>query len=148
VQVLVIDDNPDDAELTAEALTGVCPPGATRVCHAAEDALRCLRSGLSTDDGPRLPRLILLDINMPQMSGLDFLRILKSDERMRHIPVVMLTTSDEESDIVASYALGSNGYIVKAFELSALKEDMRKAGAYWLEVNQLPRSGRGGGNAR
>ncbi len=138
VDVLLVEDNPNDAELTMRALRASVR--SERFMHA-EDGVKAL--GLLFEEGgaarlAKLPRMILLDLKLPKLDGLEVLRRVKQDERTRSIPVVVLTSSKEERDIFESYRLGANSYLVKpvGFEeyIAAIKEACR----YWLVLNQPP----------
>jgi two-component system response regulator len=138
VDVLLVEDNPNDAELTMRALRSSVR--SERFMHA-EDGVKAI--GILFEDGGaarpnKLPRMILLDLKLPKLDGLEVLRRVKQDERTRSIPVVVLTSSREERDIFESYRLGANSYLVKpvGFEeyIAAIKEACR----YWLVLNQPP----------
>ena len=140
-QILLIDDNVDDAELTRAALGELCDLDC-EVVFNAEDALDFLyRRGAYAERSPDPPALVLLDIRMPQIDGLELLGIIKSHEHLSVIPVVMLTSSAEERDIMASYRLGSNAYIVKPIRGPELVSALRKTEAFWLTLNQAPPHG-------
>jgi two-component system response regulator len=99
-----------------------------------EEALKYIFS----DDGLNTPKIVLLDLKMPKVSGIEVLRALKSDERTKHIPVVVLTSSKEEPDVKECYALGVNSYIVKPVEFDKFLEAVSEMGVYWLMLNQAP----------
>jgi two-component system response regulator len=125
VEILLVEDNPDDAELTIRAL---------RKSHLAnQEALDFLY-----DKTNEIPRLVLLDLKMPKVDGLDVLRKIKSDENLKLIPVVMLTSSKQESDIIASYKLGVNAYIVKPVDFDQFIKAVTELGLFWLVLNQPP----------
>jgi CheY-like chemotaxis protein len=141
-QVLLVDDSVDDAELAINVLADYGPVDMITVAHdgaAAIDYLAC--RGVYASRTPGNPALILLDVKMPKVDGLELLREIKSDDRFRTIPVVMLTSSREERDILSSYRLGSNGYVVKPMVFSEFVETVRKIGAFWLKVNEPASSG-------
>ncbi len=135
-KILLVDDSIDDVELTQAVL------GATADCEAvysAEDALDFLyRRGAYANRAAFVPSLVLLDIKMPGVDGLELLGMIKSDERLRSIPVVMLTSSGEERDIAASYRLGSNAYVVKPIEAERLASVLKTTETFWLAVNEPP----------
>ncbi len=136
-QVLLVDDSMDDAELAINALSAYGPVEMITVIHdgaAAVDYLQC--RGVYAGRASGNPALILLDVKMPKVDGLELLGAIKSDEKLKTIPVVMLTSSREQSDIVSSYRLGSNGYVVKPMVFTEFVETMRKIGAFWLKVNE------------
>ncbi len=143
VGVLLVEDNPDDLKLALEAfrrnklVTGI---------HVVRNGAEALEfafcsgpySGRQIENGPKV---ILLDLKLPLVDGLEVLRRIKGDPRTRTIPVVVLTTSREESDIVESYQLGVNSYIVKPVDFDQFTESVRQLGLYWLLLNQTPLSG-------
>ena len=136
-QVLLVDDSVDDAELAVSVLSDYGSPDLISVVHdgaTAADFLRCRGTFAGRTSGN--PALILLDVKMPKVDGLELLREIKADERLKTIPVVMLTSSREERDIVTSYRLGSNGYVVKPMVFSEFVESVRQIGAFWLTVNE------------
>jgi two-component system response regulator len=131
--ILLVEDNPDDVTLTSRALTQNNISNEMIVATDGEEALRYL---LPDDpDAVPLPVLVLLDINLPKISGLDVLRGIRSHERTRYVPVVVLTTSSEERDIVESYQLGANGYVRKPVVFDDFLDAIRILGLYWLLVN-------------
>ena len=134
--ILLIEDNPDDAGLTLRALRK--NHLANRVIHLkdGEEALEYLFS----EHFSRLPKLILLDLKMPKVDGIEVLRKLKSDDRRKIIPVAVLTSSKEEADIVASYRLGVNAYIVKPVDFDKFSKAVADLGLFWLVLNQSPSS--------
>jgi two-component system response regulator len=133
--ILLVEDNPDDIELTTRALRQNNIKNELVVATDGEEALRYLQpeGGM-----PQPPLLVLLDINIPKINGLEVLRTLRSDPRTRCIPVVVLTTSNEERDIVESYQLGANSYVRKPVAFENFLEAIRLLGLYWLLVNQRP----------
>ena len=141
VEILLVEDNPADVELTLRALTShhlanqlfVCRDGAEAIDFFFGDAPNTLR------DIGVTPRVILLDLNLPKVDGLEVLRRLKADERTRTIPVVVLTSSAEQPDIAAAYRLGANSYIVKPVDFEAFSRAVSDLGLYWLLVNRPPR---------
>ena len=135
--VLLVDDSVDDAELAINVLSEFGPDEMIAVVHdgaAAVDYLNCrgAYAGRARDN----PVLILLDVKMPKVDGLELLGEIKSDERLKTIPVVMLTSSREERDVVSSYRLGCNAYVVKPMVFTEFVETVRKIGAFWLKVNE------------
>jgi two-component system, response regulator len=133
-EILLIEDNMDDAGLTIRAL---------RKNHLANKVLH-LRDGeealsyLFSENFVRLPKLILLDLKMPKVDGIEVLKKLKADEQLKIIPVAMLTSSREEADIVASYSLGVNAYIVKPVDFEKFSKAVSDLGLFWLVLNQPP----------
>jgi len=140
VEILLVEDNPDDAELTLRALKKYHV--ANNIVHVSdgEEALDFLyaRGAYKGRTCPQLPRLMLLDLNLPKINGLEVLKIIKSDPATRLIPITVLTSSKEERDIVESYQLGVNSYIVKPVEFDKFMEAIRDLGLYWLLLNQPP----------
>jgi two-component system, response regulator len=132
--ILLVEDNLDDAGLTIRAL---------RKNHLANKVLH-LRDGeealayLFSDKFTRRPKLILLDLKMPKVDGIQVLKRLKADDQLKIIPVAVLTSSREESDIVASYSLGVNAYIVKPVDFDKFSKAVSDLGLFWLMLNQPP----------
>jgi CheY-like chemotaxis protein len=136
-RILLVDDSVDDAELAINVLSdygGVDLITLVQDGAAAGDYLHC--RGAYAGRAPDNPALILLDVKMPKVDGLELLRDIKSDERLKTIPVVMLTSSREERDVVNSYRLGSNAYVVKPMVFTEFVETIRKIGAFWLKINE------------
>ena len=139
VDILLVEDNASDAELAMRALRkGKLANGITWVKDGAEALEFIFRDGAYAGRPDQLPRLILLDLKLPKVDGIEVLRRIKSDERAKTIPVVVLTSSAEERDIVESYKLGVNSYVVKPVEFDQFSETVAKAGYYWLLVNKAP----------
>jgi CheY-like chemotaxis protein len=141
VEILLVEDNPEDAELTLRALKK--NNLANNIFHV-KDGAEALEFLFATGayvsrriESP--PRVILLDLNLPKVSGLEVLQKLKSDERTRMVPVVALTSSKQDRDMAESYKLGVNSYIVKPVEFEAFLESVKRSGFYWLMVNKIPR---------
>ena len=141
VDILLVEDNPQDAELTIRALK---KRNLANHLFAVEDGAQALdflfgqgqyASRRVTDH----PKVILLDLKLPKVNGLEVLRAIRADERTRPIPVVIVTSSHEDPDIQAAYDLGANSYVVKPVEFSAFSEAMSQVGFYWLLVNQAPK---------
>jgi two-component system response regulator len=131
--ILLVEDSPDDVMLTQRALRKNNIGNRVVVATDGEQAIDYL---LPADGKRVVPELILLDINLPKLSGLDVLRAIRGDERTRYLSVVVLTTSNEEQDIVSSYDLGANSYVRKPVEFDNFLEAVRVLGLYWLLVNQ------------
>lgn len=137
VEILLVEDNRDDEELTLLTLEENHIANAIQVARDGAEALDYL-FGTGQYDGRdvmRQPNLILLDIKLPKVSGLEVLRAIKRDERTRKIPVVVLTSSREEPDVAASYTLGANSYIVKPVDFDKFKDTVRQLGFYWQILN-------------
>lgn len=138
--ILLVDDNPNDVELTLHALKKNGFDGAVQIVRDGAEALDFIFSkgrfaGRPAGSGPRL---ILLDLKLPKVSGLEVLKRVKSDEAMRQIPVVALTTSRERRDVDESYRLGVNSYIAKPVDFMEFSEVMRMIAQYWFAFNELP----------
>jgi two-component system, response regulator len=140
IEILLVEDNPNDAELCLRALKkNKLANKVIRVCDG-EEALDYIfaRNQFKSRDRLNIPRLILLDLKLPKVDGLEVLKVIKSDSFTRLIPVVVLTSSREESDMVESYKLGVNSYIVKPVDFDKFIESVRHIGFYWLLLNQQP----------
>jgi two-component system, response regulator len=140
VEILLVEDNDEDAELAVRALRKHRLANKVLVLKDGAAALDFLFSEgehAGRDPLPR-PRVILLDLKLPKVDGLEVLRRLKSDERTRHLPVVMMTSSRQESDLVASYRLGVNSYIVKPVEFEDFLRAVADVGLYWMLLNRPP----------
>lgn len=140
VEILLVEDNPADLELTLHAFKSHNLANRVHVVRDGAEAIEFLFStGVNgvraADEGPKV---ILLDLKLPKVDGLEVLRQIKTHERLRLIPVVVLTSSQEESDIVQSYHLGVNSYIVKPVDFDHFAEAVRQLGMYWLLLNQPP----------
>jgi CheY-like chemotaxis protein len=137
--ILLVEDNPDDELLAVRAL---------RQAHianeiiVAQDGVRALDylfgTGEYEDKQPHLPAVVLLDLKLPKVDGLEVLRRLRANGRTRLLPVVILTSSNEERDIVESYSLGANSYVRKPVDFDQFVEAVRQLGLYWLVINEAP----------
>ena len=136
LDILLVEDNPADVRLTIEALKDAKVPTRLQVARDGVEAIRLLR-----DDSGLVPRpdLILLDLNLPRKDGREVLAEVKTDETLRHIPVVILTTSQAEQDILQSYRLGANAFVTKPVEIDHFFEVVRSLEHFWLEVVRLAR---------
>jgi CheY-like chemotaxis protein len=139
--ILLVDDNPDDVVLTLRAFRTNKITNHVDVASDGEEALDYL---LPDGRYPPTPALILLDINLPKVSGLEVLRRIRADDRTRYLPVVVLSTSSEDRDIVESYDLGANSYIRKPVVFNEFVDAVRVLGLYWLLVNQSATAPKGG----
>ncbi len=140
VNILLVEDNAQDAELCIRSLRkGGMGNGLQHVEDGAEalDFLFC-RNAYREREVAQQPRIILLDLKLPKVDGLDVLRALKSDERTRSIPVVIVTSSREDPDIKTAYALGANSYVVKPVNCEDFAAAMLQLGLYWTLLNQPP----------
>jgi len=138
VQILLVEDDPHDVELTLEAFARHHLGNRVRVARDGEEALGYL---FGTEEGGELrnrPKLVLLDLKLPLVDGIEVLRRLKADERTRRIPVVVLTSSREESDLAECYQLGVNSYIVKPVDIEQFLETTSVLGMYWVLLNEPP----------
>jgi CheY-like chemotaxis protein len=141
VEILLVEDNPNDVELTLRALK---KNNLTNSVHVVKDGAEALdyifaTGAYASRDINHHPKVILLDLKLPKVDGLDVLRRIKSDERTRVIPVVVLTSSKEERDLVESYKLGANSYIAKPVDFESFVKAVSELGLYWLLLNQPPR---------
>ena len=135
VEILLIEDNPDDAGLAIHALKKHNLANSLLHLHDGEEALTYLFSRELT----HVPKVILLDLKMPKIDGIEVLRRLKADEDKKIIPVVVLTSSKEERDILESYKLGVNAYIVKPVDFDKFTKAIADIGFFWLLLNQPPK---------
>ena len=137
IEILLVEDNPLDAELAMRGLKEEKVANHITWVKDGQQALDFLfREGAYAERSSVEPRLILLDLKMPRVDGIDVLKAVKADERTRRIPVVIMTSSQEESDVVKSYDLGANSYVVKPIDFNSLAGVSRQAGFYWLAVNR------------
>jgi|SRR3972149_2826259 len=140
VEILVVEDNPNDYELTARALKKINLANKVFWVKDGAEALEFIFcTGKYTQRSMvNGPRLILLDLKLPKVDGIQVLEKIKTDPVTRKIPVVMLTSSQEENDIVESYKLGVNSYIVKPVDFQKFMETVSNAGFYWMLINKTP----------
>lgn len=131
--IVLVEDNPDDEALTLRALKKNAIANDIVVLRDGAEALDYLMRG----DAP-LPQLVLLDLKLPRIDGLEVLRRLRSETRTSVMPIVVLTSSNEERDLVESYRLGANSYIRKPVDFEQFTESVRQLGLYWLVLNQVP----------
>ena len=140
VEVLLVEDNPHDAEMTIRSLKKVNL--ANNLVHVkdGEEALEfvCAQGKFAERDLIHGPKVILLDIKMPKVDGIEVLRRIKAHEATRCIPVVIMTSSKEEQDIISSYELGVNSYVVKPVDFEGFAKAVSQLGLYWLLTNQPP----------
>jgi two-component system, response regulator len=141
VEILLVEDNPDDVALTLRALHNANLANHIQVVRDGAEALdfifcEGIHSKRTVDNAPKV---ILLDLKLPKVDGLDVLRRLKADSRTKFIPVVVLTSSKEQSDVVESYNLGVNSYIVKPVNFETFVTAVQQLGMYWLLLNQPPK---------
>ncbi|PWT72288.1 MAG: two-component system response regulator [Proteobacteria bacterium] len=138
--ILLVEDNPDDEELALRAFRRGRVPGPVVVVRDGAEALDYLfRTGKHAGRGiDAAPAVVLLDLKLPKLDGLEVLRRIRGDVRTRCLPVVVLTSSREEQDIVESYNLGANSYVRKPVDFSEFVEAVRSLGVYWLMLNESP----------
>jgi two-component system, response regulator len=139
VEILLVEDTATDAEMTMRALKkrGLAND-IVWVKDGSEALVFLFRAGEFSGRDDRQPKLVLLDVKMPKVDGLDVLRRMMEDEALRMIPVVMLTSSAEERDIVDSYRFGANSYVVKPMDLDEFDRVVSEMGLYWMLVNKTP----------
>jgi len=140
VEILLVEDNPSDSELAIRALKQSKLANLIELVEDGEQALDFIfaRGKYSTRVGIAKPKVIFLDLKLPKVDGLEVLRELKSHEESKYIPVVVLTSSKEERDIMESYKLGVNSYITKPVDFEKFIEAVKGIGFYWLLLNQPP----------
>lgn len=141
VEILLVEDNPNDVELTLHALRTSRLANDIKVVRDGEEALNFImcRGPYSARDITRGPRVILLDLKLPKVDGIEVLRQTKADPRTKMIPIVILTSSTQDKDIVESYQLGVNSYMQKPIDFQQFTESVHQLGLYWLVYNQPPR---------
>lgn len=135
--ILLVEDNPMDVDLTLQAFEQHQVGNPVVVCRDGEEALAYVKAHRTTLDNA-LPLVVLLDLRLPKVDGLDVLRHVREDDIWRRIPFVVLTTSRENPDIETAYALGANSYIVKPVDFEAFMDVVRTIKAYWLLTNEPP----------
>ena len=136
--ILIVEDNPTDEKLTLLAFKDCGVGNDVVVVRDGAQALEYLLSGDGGEPRAALPAVVLLDLKLPKVDGLEVLRLVRANERTRHLPVVILTSSREEEDIVKSYELGANAYVRKPVEFSAFAKAARTMGLFWLLLNEGP----------
>jgi CheY-like chemotaxis protein len=138
-RILMVEDDPRDVELTLTALEDYKLANEVVVCRDGQEALDYLYSrGKFSDRVNENPAVMLLDLKLPKVDGLEVLQQVKSDERLRTIPVVMLTSSHEENDMMRSYKLGVNAYVVKPVDFHEFVNAVKELGVFWAVINQPP----------
>jgi two-component system, response regulator len=140
--ILIVEDNPDDEALTLRALK---KNNISNEIVIARDGVQALDYLFGTGDHEGrdtsiLPQVVLLDLKLPKVDGLEVLRQLRNDERTRFLPVVILTSSKEEQDLLDGYTMGANSYIRKPVDFAQFTEAIKQLGLYWLVLNELPRT--------
>ena len=140
--ILLAEDNPNDVELTLEALAQHRLANRVTVAHDGVEAMEYLRrEGAFRDREAEDPAVVLLDIKMPRKDGLEVLREIRGDPALKRIPVVILTSSREERDLITSYDLGVNAYVVKPVDFPAFIEAVKELGMFWALINERPPNG-------
>jgi CheY-like chemotaxis protein len=141
VEILLVEDNPDDLRLSLRALKKCAVSNRIQVARDGEEALEWIFC-----EGPHanrkiedIPKVILLDLKLPKVDGLEVLQRIKSDPRTKSIPVVVLTSSKEQSDVVRSYDFGVNSYVVKPVNFESFAQAVQELGMYWVLLNQPPK---------
>jgi CheY-like chemotaxis protein len=138
-RILIVEDDPRDVELTLTALEDYKLANEVVVCRDGQEALDYLHSrGKFSDRVNENPAVMLLDLKLPKVDGLEVLQRIKSDERLRMIPVVVLTSSHEEKDMMRSYKLGVNAYVVKPVDFHEFVNAVKELGAFWAVINEPP----------
>ena len=138
-RILLVEDDPRDVELTLTALDDYKLANEVVVCRDGQEALDYLFArGKFSDRANENPAVILLDLKLPKVDGLEVLQQIKSDERLRLIPVVMLTSSHEEKDMMRSYKLGVNAYVVKPVDFHEFINAVKELGVFWAVINEPP----------
>jgi len=138
--ILLVEDNPDDEALTLRSLSKSKVVNDVIVARDGEEAINLLLGIGNTSTGAleQLPEVVLLDLKLPKIDGLEVLRRLRSHDRTKYLPVVVLTSSDEEPDLLESYKLGANSYIRKPVDFASFAEAVRQLELYWVVLNQAP----------
>jgi CheY-like chemotaxis protein len=138
-KILLVEDNPNDVELTLESLMEYNIVNVVDVVNDGEDALNYLfKKGKYAKRSNGNPSVILLDLKLPKIDGLEVLRKIKADEKLKYIPVVIFSSSREERDCIESYRLGVNGYVVKPVNFKDFNQAVRQLGLFWAMVNEPP----------
>lgn len=138
VDILLVEDNPYEAKLT---ITGLKEQNLDNNLHHVDDGAEALdflfaRGQYEHREGEANPKLILLDLNLPKIGGLDVLREIKADERTKSIPVVILSSSKQDADVITSYMLGVNSYVVKPVDFDVFSQAISDLGSYWMLLNE------------
>ncbi|MDP1678336.1 MAG: response regulator [Bacteroidota bacterium] len=138
--ILLVEDNPHDVELTLEALSELNLANRVTVVQDGVEAMEYLRyEGKFKDRKQEHPAVVLLDIKMPRMDGLEVLQEIRKDEQLKKLPVVMLTSSREESDLKKSYDSGTNAFVVKPVDFKEFIYAVKQVGVFWALINELPK---------
>jgi len=140
--ILLVEDNPNDEELTLRALKKANIANQVAIARDGQEALDFLFSTgkYAGREPPTMPAVVLLDLKLPKLDGIDVLQRIRADPRTKLIPVVVLTSSSEDEDMVRSYQSGANSYVRKPIEFSAFADAVTQLGMYWVLINQIPPS--------
>ncbi len=143
VEILLVDDSPEDVELTIRALRRHKIANDIQVVEDGAEALDFLfcRGAYTSRTFPHPPKLVLLDLKLPKIDGLEVLRAMRADERTKAIPVVILTSSKEQKDLIKGYNLGVNAFVQKPVDFEQFGEAIRQIGMFWMLINQAPPPG-------
>lgn len=136
-EILLVEDNPNDVKLTLHAFKTA---NLANNIHVARDGVEALDYLFSDEKFEEMPKIVLLDLKLPRLDGHEVLKRIKGDKRTSNIPVVVLTSSSEEKDVMQSYQTGANSYIVKPVDFEQFTESVRDIGKYWLEINHVQAS--------
>ena len=137
LEILLVEDNPQDAELAIRALKKCMPVSHLLHVSDGQEALDFLFNH-TPDEAPKPPKVVLLDLKLPKVGGLEVLREIRANEHTRLLPVVVLTSSREDSDVAEAYRLGVNSFIVKPVDFENFLEVVSNMGSYWINLNQAP----------
>jgi two-component system, response regulator len=135
VRILLVEDNPRDVELMMRAF--IKHNLANQITHA-RDGVEALDYLFSSDDSVHLPKVVLLDLKLPRVSGIEVLQRIRGDERTKLLPVVVMTSSQEERDVIEAYQLGVNSYVVKPMDFDQFVRVVAELGYYWVAINKTP----------
>lgn len=136
--ILLVEDSPDDVQLTKRSFKQNNITNELKVVNDGVEAMEYLTQACAAGGAEVLPTVVLLDLKLPRMDGLEVLRRIRADDRLKRLPVVILTSSKEEQDILKSYDLGANSYIRKPVNFEQFNEAVRQLGLYWLLLNEPP----------
>jgi two-component system response regulator len=140
--ILLVEDNPNDEELTLRALRKANIANEVAIARDGQEALDFLfgTGKYAGHEPPTMPAVVLLDLKLPKLNGIDVLQRIRADPRTKLVPVVVLTSSSEDEDMVRSYQSGANSYVRKPIEFSAFANAVTQLGMYWVLINQIPPS--------